>query len=87
MVDWFKYPELENYAEIIADSMEDSMNINFDDEKTEEIYFLVGKKYGYEYQEELIYRAKAIAQDKGKLRTTDNECPVSYKCKKQKPLI
>lgn len=86
-MDWFKYPELEKYAEIIANAMEDSMNINFEDEKTEEIYFLVGKKYGYEYQEELLYRAKVIAQEQGKLRTTDAECSISYKKKKNKPLI
>lgn len=86
-MDWFKYPELEKYAEIIANAMEDSMNINFDDEKIEEIYFLVGKKYGYEYQEELLYRAKAIAQEQGKIRTTDFECSISYKKKKNKPLI
>ena len=86
-MDWFKYPELEKYAVTISEAMEDSMNINFNDETTRRIYHLVGEKYGYEYQEELLYRAKAIAQDQGKLRTTDIECSRSYKKKKNKPLI
>ena len=86
-MNWFEYPELERYAEIIASAMDDSMNINFADRQTEYIYRLVGRQYGYDYQEELIYRAKAIAQDSGKLRTTDNECPRSYKKKIAKKFI